>query len=170
MNLQIIVLAAGLDASERSAAFTETPQQHLRAVVAAATQAVEQAVAVILGRNAQAFDALFSRTPASLVVDRSGESSVTAAIRCGMRALPPACDAVLLISAETRLVAVSVLRQLIAAAQTQPGAIIGCRASIPGPPVVFPSWSFAELAQVAGSEGLAKLLNRYRDRVVTLPT
>ena len=87
-------------------------------------------------------------------------------IACGVGSVTGAADAVLLLLADQPLVTVSHLEQLVATWIRAPDDVTATSfAETSGPPVIFPSRSFADLGQLRGDRGARELLaadNRVR--------
>src|SRR6185295_2695889 len=107
---------------------------------------------------------------AYVIVNRYWQEGIGGSIRCGMAALPPACDAVLVMLADQVGVSSDDLKRLTAAWKGQDGSIVAALYSgTVGVPAIFPRWCFSDLASLRGDVGAKRVLQRYRDRLVRVP-
>src|SRR5690606_12379581 len=72
-----------------------TPALHR--VIANAAQVAGHGVTVVLGAHAKEMTYLLNRSPASWVLNREWEQGISSSIRAGLGALPPGCEAVLIL-------------------------------------------------------------------------
>lgn len=113
---------------------------------------------------------LLKHSPASVIVNRQWEEGLAASIRCGIAALPPACDAVLLLLADQVGVTGDDLKRLLSAWKGQDGVLAASLYSgTIGVPAIFPRWCFPELMALRGDHGARNLLLRHADRLVRVP-
>jgi molybdenum cofactor cytidylyltransferase len=168
-TLHAIVLAAG--ASSRFG----SPKQLVRLggelllhrVITAAGEVAGAAVTVVLGANAAEIG--MALPPVGLIVNREWQEGIASSIRAGVRRLPGACDAVLVLLADQPRVSAASLQRLVAAWRAQPRQIVASRyGSVTGVPAIFPRWSFEELCALRGDVGARAVIARYPDRVLAL--
>ncbi len=171
-SMHVLVLAAG--ASTRLG----QPKQLVRVdgrpllhtMVSHAVAVAGHAVTVVVGAHAQELAMLLKHSPASVIVNRQWREGLAASIRCGITALPPACDAVLIMLADQVGVTGDDLKRLVSAWKGQDGVIAGSLYSgAVGVPAIFPRWCFAELMSLRGDHGARSLLLRHADRLTRVP-
>jgi molybdenum cofactor cytidylyltransferase len=171
-SLHVLVLAAG--ASTRLG----TPKQLVRlngrpllhTMVSRAVALAGHAVTVVLGAHADRLTMLLRHTPASVIINRQWEEGVGASIRAGVAALPPACDAVLLMLTDQVAVTVDDLKRLASAWKGQDTVIAASvYAGAVGVPAIFPRWCFSELMALRGDRGAQPLLHRHVERLARVP-
>lgn len=171
-SIHVLVLAAG--ASKRLG----QPKQLVRldgrpllhTVVTHAVSVAGHAVTVVLGAHAQETAMLLKHSPASVIINRQWEEGLAASIRCGIAALPPACDAVLIMLADQVGLTSDDLKRLMSAWKGQDGVIAASLYSgTVGVPAIFPRWCFAELMALRGDRGARALLLRHTDRLTRVP-
>jgi molybdenum cofactor cytidylyltransferase len=169
MSPHIIVLAAGastrLGQPKQLVKLGGRPALH--GVISNATQVAGHDVTVVLGAQAKEMTYLLDRTPASWVINREWEQGISSSIRTGLAALPPACDAVLILLGDQVAVTAEDLRRLFDAWKGNEGSIV---ASVYdrhlGVPAIFPHVCFSELAELRGDHGARVILERNRDRLI----
>lgn len=171
-EFHILVLAAGastrLGQPKQLASVRGRPA--LQSVVAAAVSVAGQAVTTVVGANAAGILPMLARTGTTTVVNRHWEEGLGASIRAGIAALPPACEAVLLLLGDQVAVTPDDLRRLVAAwkgSETVIAAALYQR--MPGVPAIFPRWCFPELSLIRGDRGARHLLQRHAGRLVHVP-
>jgi molybdenum cofactor cytidylyltransferase len=171
-HVHVVVLAAGassrLGQPKQLVRIGGRPALHivLERVVAVAGNAVT----VVVGANAAQLTYLLSRTPASSVVNRYWEEGMASSLKCGLAALPPATDAVMIVLGDQVCVTADDLKRLIAAWKGQDNVIAAASYDQNvGVPAIFPRAWFSELAELRGDEGARKVLRRNPDRLVRVP-
>lgn len=168
-NLHILVLAAG--ASTRLGQPKQLVkiggQPALHGVVANAVALAGQAVTVVVGAHARDLTHLLSRSPASIVVNRDWEEGMASSIRRGLAALPPACDAVLILLGDQVAITADDLKRLASAWREQDSIIAAATYERHvGVPAIFPRICFPELAELRGDQGARKIIERNNYRLV----
>ncbi|HEU4531331.1 MAG TPA: nucleotidyltransferase family protein [Steroidobacteraceae bacterium] len=139
----------------------------LHTMVSRAVALSGHAVTVVLGANAQDLTQLLRHTPASVIVNRQWREGLGSSIRLGVSALPPACDAVLLMLADQFAVTADDLRRLASAWKGQDTVIAASLYSgTVGVPAIFPRWCFPDLMGLRGDSGAKTVLHRHADRLV----
>ena len=146
-----------------------------RAAQAIAANGVE--LLVVTGAYAEEVAEALSGIPASLIHNPQWQQGMGESIACGARELlgrgtsPSAC---LLCLADQPLIGAAQLQRVLSAATEQPRHIIACNhgetpaGETLGPPCLFPAEFLAELARLSGAKGARALLEKHRQRVITL--
>jgi len=171
-NPHILILAAGesarLGRPKQLAPLGGRPALHR--VVASATQVAGHAVTVVLGANAAQLTHLLAHSPASVVINRQWREGMGSSLRLGVAALPPGCEAVLVLLGDQVGVAAEDLERLIAAWRGEESRIA---ASVydghVGAPAIFPRICFSELSELRGDEGARRILERNAWRLTRVP-
>lgn len=171
-SVHVLVLAAG--ASTRLGQPKQLVQvggrPALHTVVSNAVSIAGHGVTVILGAHARDLTHVLLHSPASVVINREWEEGMASSIRRGMVALPPGCEAVMVLLGDQVAVTADDLRRLLAAWKGE-ASIIAASAyeGRVGVPAIFPSWCFSELSQLRGDEGARAILQRNTTRLVRVP-
>ena len=171
-SLHILILAAGastrLGQPKQLVRLDGRPLLHT--MVSHAVAVAGHAVTVVVGAHAQELALLLKHSPASVIVNRQWEEGLGASIRCGVAALPPACDAVLIMLADQVGVTSDDLKRLVSAWKGQDVAVVASLYSgTVGVPAIFPRWCFSDLAALRGDVGARLILQRYSDRLTRVP-
>jgi len=141
----------------------------LHRVLAAAGE-VAAAVTLVLGAHAAEIAAIVPSGRATVLVNREWQEGVASSLRAAVRALPGACDGVLILLADQPLVAAASLGPLAGAWRRSPRQIIASRySSVVGAPAIFPRWCFNNLCDLRGDQGARALISRYSDHVQSMP-
>lgn len=174
MSSQVYVLVLAAGASTRLG----EPKQLVRVggrpalhtVVANAVSIAGHAVTVILGAHARDLTHMLLHSPASVVINREWEEGMASSIRRGMAAVPPGCEAVMMVLGDQVAVTADDLRRLLSAwkgeSSTIAASVYEGRAGVPA---IFPSWCFSELSQLRGDQGARAILQRNMTRLVHVP-
>lgn len=168
-HLHIVVLAAGASTrlGQPKQLVQIAGQPALQRVVSHAVAVAGSAVSVVLGAQAADITRMFQHSSATVLINRQWEEGMAASIRCGVGALSPACDAVMLLLGDQVAVTASDLKRLITAWNGQDSVIA---ASVYngqlGVPAIFPRMVFSELMQLHGDQGAKAIINRYSSRAV----
>ena len=170
--LHVLVLAAGastrLGQPKQLVRIGGRPALHT--VVSNATGLAGHAVTVILGAHAGELTRLLAHSPASVVVNRHWEEGMASSIRCGMSALPAACEAVLILLGDQVAVTAEDLKRLAGAWKGQDGIIAAATYDQHvGVPAIFPRVCFSELSELRGDHGARRILERNNYRLVRVP-
>ncbi|HTT05116.1 MAG TPA: nucleotidyltransferase family protein [Steroidobacteraceae bacterium] len=171
LNLHTVVLAAG--ASRRFGSPKQLVrfqgQTLLQRVLASANEISASGVTLVLGAHAAEIVAALPPGRATILINREWEEGIASSVRAAVRALPGACDAVLILLGDQPLVCAAGLERLVSAARRSPRQVIASRYSgIIGVPAVFPRWCFNDLCELRGDQGARALITRYSDHVVGL--
>lgn len=167
-SLHILVLAAGASSrlGQPKQLVHVAGRPLLHSVVSQATAIAGHAVTVVLGAHAMELTRLLQHSGVSTVVNRNWEEGMGSSIRFGIAALPPACDAVLILLCDQVAVTADDLRRLVSAWRGEDSVVAAAtyRGTV-GVPAIFPRWCFSELTQLRGDTGAKAILDRYRDRL-----
>ena len=171
-GLHVIVLAAG------SSSRLGQPKQLVRIggrpalhrVIASATGLAGHSVSVVIGSNAGELSRLLGHSPASVIVNRHWEEGMASSLRCGLNALPAACDAALILLGDQVAVTADDLKRLAAAWNGQDGSIAAATYDQHiGVPAIFPRTFFSELAELRGDQGARRIIERNSYRLIRVP-
>jgi molybdenum cofactor cytidylyltransferase len=171
-SLHVLVLAAG--ASRRLGQPKQLVQLGgrpvLHRVVANAVSLAGHAVTVVIGAHASQMTRMLASSPAAMVVNRQWEEGMGSSLRFGIAALPPACDAALILLGDQVGVTADDLKRLADAWNGEDSVIA---ASVyeqrVGVPAIFPRAFFSELAQLRGDHGARQILERNSHRLLRVP-
>ena len=171
-GLHVLVLAAGastrLGQPKQLVRLGGRPALHI--VVSNAVSLAGHAVTVVVGAHAKDMTHLLAHSPASVMVNRHWEEGMGSSLRFGVAALPPACEAVLVLLGDQVAVTADDLRRLATAWKGEESLIA---ASVyeqrVGVPAIFPRLSFSELAELRGDQGARAVLERNAYRLTRVP-
>jgi molybdenum cofactor cytidylyltransferase len=172
MSLHVLILAAGastrLGQPKQLVQLGGRPALHI--VVSNAVALAGHAVTVVLGANARDLTHMLAHSPVSSVVNRQWEEGMSSSIRVGLAALPPSCEAVLVLLGDQLAVTADDLKRLASAWNGEEGIIAASLYDQHlGVPAIFPRICFPELAQLRGDQGARSILERNQYRVARVP-
>ena len=105
-----------------------------------------------------------------IITNPDSNGDMLSSIRCGLRALPAACDAVLLVLGDQPGVSPEIINPLIAAfGQTPHTILVPTYAGQRGHPLLFSTCHRDEILTSFGDEGLRGLLRAHADQLRELP-
>ena len=170
-KLHTVILAAG--ASTRFGSPKQLirfqGQTLLQRVLASASEISASHVTLVLGAHAAEIVATLPSGQATVLINREWQEGIASSLRAAVRALPGACDAVLILLGDQPLVSAAGLERLAAAYRRNPRQVIASRYDgITGVPAIFPRWCFNDLCELRGDQGARALINRYSDHVIGL--
>jgi molybdenum cofactor cytidylyltransferase len=171
-SLHIIVLAAG--ASTRLGQPKQLVQLGgrpvLHRVVSNCVAVAGSAVTVVIGANAKDLTRLLGHSPASVIVNRQWEEGMASSLRRGLAALPPTCDAVMIVLGDQVAITPDDLKRLVGGWKEEEGVIAAAMyEGHVGVPAIFPRICFSELSQLRGDQGARIILDRHSFRLVRVP-
>lgn len=171
-SLHVLVLAAGastrLGQPKQLVKLGGRPALHI--VVSNAVAVAGNAVTVVLGAHARELTHLLAHSPASVVVNRHWEEGMGSSLRFGIAALPPGCDAVMVLLGDQVGVTADDLKRLASAWRGEESVIAASvYAQRVGVPAIFPRLCFSELAELRGDHGARAILERNGYRLVRVP-
>lgn len=172
MGLHVLVLAAGastrLGQPKQLVKLGGRPALHI--VVSNAVAVAGHAVTVVAGAHAREMTHLLAHSPASVIVNRHWEEGMASSLRFGVAALPPACEAVMVLLGDQVGVNADDLKRLASAWKGEESMIA---ASVydqhVGVPAIFPRLCFSELMELRGDHGARRVLERNNYRLVRVP-
>lgn len=174
LSLHTIVLAAG--ASTRFGSPKQLArfqgQTLLQRVLANANEITATTITVVLGAHAADIVGVLPPGRATVLVNREWQEGIASSLRAAVRALPGACNAVLVLLADQPLVSATALNRLVSTWRRYPRRIVASQyEGIAGVPAIFPRWCFSELCALRGDQGARALIMRHTDHVtgIALP-
>jgi molybdenum cofactor cytidylyltransferase len=167
-SLHTVVLAAG--ASTRFGSPKQLARFHgqtlLQRVVAVAGEVTATSITIVVGANAAEVVSTLPSGRAGVLVNREWQEGIASSLRAAVRALPGACDGVLVLLADQPLVGTAGLNRLTSVWRRQPKRIIASRyEGVIGVPAIFPRWCFNDLCALRGDQGARALIQRHIDHV-----
>src|SRR5262245_29754851 len=171
-GLHVLVLAAGastrLGQPKQLVKLGGRPALHI--VVSNAVSVAGHAVTVVVGAHAREMTHLLAHSPASVIVNRNWEEGMGSSLRFGVAALPPACEAVLVLLGDQVAVTADDLRRLASAWKGEEGLIAtSVYEQRVGVPAIFPRLCFSELAEIRGDRGARSVIEPHSLRLIRVP-
>ncbi len=131
--------------------------------------AVEK-IFVVVGRDAQPIQAALSDRRLTLIANPEPDDDMLSSVRCGIRALPSGCTAVLVVLGDQPGVTRQLIGELIRRFhETGRGIIVPIHHGKGGHPLLFAARFCAEILTHHGATGLRGLLVAHLNEVVELP-
>ena len=121
----------------------------------------------VLGNEADAVDATLGKLPVQRVRNPAFAEGLSTSLKCGLAALPPDIDGVIVCLGDMPLIAGRDLDRLIAAFNPLEGRaiIVPTRRGKRGNPVLWARRFFPEMAELAGDVGAKHLIGEHADLV-----
>lgn len=171
MQLFAVVLAAGT--SSRFGAMKQLASWRGQPLVRHAAGLAEHACGdrrlLVVGHQWHEVVAACRPVSGFFAVNEAYAEGIGASIRCGVRRVAHAADAVLLLLADQPLLAAEHVDRLVRCWRESPDAIVASRyEGMLGPPIVFPKRDFAALCALAGDVGARNLVAAAGDRVIAI--
>jgi molybdenum cofactor cytidylyltransferase len=130
---------------------------------------VEQAIVVVGQEGGRIAEALAGRRVA-LVTNADPEGEMLSSVRCGLAALPPECEAVLVALGDQPGIAAETIRRMIEAYQTAGrGIVVPVHGGKGGHPILFSMRYRDEVLTRYDDAGLRGLRQAHPDDVLELP-
>jgi len=169
--MHVLILAAGastrLGQPKQLVRLGGRPALHVAISTAAA---LTSAITVVIGAHAREMTRLLARASVSVVVNRRWEEGLASSLRAGVAALPPGCNAVLVLLGDQVAVTVDDLQRLRGAWQGEESRIAAAfYERHVGVPAIFPQICFSELLELRGDQGARRVIERNGYRVVRVP-
>ena len=135
-------------------------------VIAQLSAAPVRGIFAVVRATDDAVAAAASRTGATPVVNPDADADMLSSVRCGIRALPPDCDAALVALGDQPTVRTGLVSALLEEFARHPASIVvPSHAGRRGHPVLFPSECFADVLTRYDGVGLKGLLEQHAARV-----
>ncbi|HUW36303.1 MAG TPA: molybdopterin-binding/glycosyltransferase family 2 protein [Rhodocyclaceae bacterium] len=139
-----------------------------RAVDAACASRCAQ-VMVVTGFEAELVEAALAGRPVSFTHNPAFGQGMSSSLRCGLKAMPPDLDAVLVMLGDMPEITAGQIDRLLAAyTPAAPNIVVPQRDGRRGNPVLWPRRYFAEMCALAGDVGARSLLERHADQVTSV--
>jgi molybdenum cofactor cytidylyltransferase len=172
-RLHVVLLAAGSSSrfgSPKQLAAVGGRPMLVRVLDALLELEGRDAIAVVLGANADRLGPLVRHESVNVVLNPDYAQGMAGSIRAGLAAAPADSRGVLIALADQVAVTSDDLRQLVMCWQQRPDRIVAAQyTGTTGAPAIFPSELFGELAALQGDRGARALLSLHADRVVAVP-
>lgn len=170
-TLFIAILAAGrssrFGSSKLTAELDGTPL--LQRAASAAAEVCQDRVVTVIGHDRDAALAAAASNSGFVVVNEDYEKGLGSSIAVAARACRSTADALLIVLADQPFVTAEHLRALVDHWSGAADEIVASSyADTQGPPVLFPSGAFAQLASLSGDQGARELLHDQRYRLKTV--
>ena len=168
-HLHIIILAAGASTrlGKPKQLVPVVGRPALQHVIDRTTAIVGNAVSVVLGSHASDITPMLQHSSASVIINRDWQEGIASSIRCGIRSLSHACDAVMLVLGDQVAVTSGDYKRLISAWNGQDSILVasGYSGQV-GVPAIFPRSVFSELMLLRGDQGAKVILHRHATRLI----
>lgn len=173
MSLAALVLAAG-QGSRMGGPNKLLAQLGGRALVRCVTEAALASrlspVIVVTGHEAPAIVQTLAGLDVSVLFNSAYPDGLSTSLRCGLAALPPACDGVAVLLADMPFITGAMIDTLVAtfeAGDPHP-IVVPTHEGRRGNPVLWPRRFFVDLMRLSGDQGARELIATRAREVVTL--
>ena len=123
-------------------------------------------VVVVVGSDSEAVTRALDGTGASIVVNKDWALGLSTSLRCGILAVPPSAEAVIVGLGDEPVVDAHLCRELVRAWRRDKKSIVAARYNgVQDHPVLFDRAVFAELTSLEGDVGAKSVINRSAERV-----
>jgi molybdenum cofactor cytidylyltransferase len=124
------------------------------------------AVVVVVGSDAEAVTRALESTGANIVVNDAWALGLSTSLSCGILAVPPSTEAVIVGLGDEPVVDVHVCRELVRAWRRENKSIVAARYNgVQDHPVLFDRAVLGELTSLEGDVGAKSVINRSAERV-----
>ncbi|WP_088242114.1 nucleotidyltransferase family protein [Calothrix rhizosoleniae] len=174
-NVAIIILAAGESTRMGTPKQLLPYQGHnlLKHTIASAVTSVCKSVTVVLGANAQQIHSQINQDSVTVVENPDWHLGMGASIRSGILSLTndrENVDAAIITVCDQPFLSSEIINNLVTKYYSTGKSIVACEyADTLGVPVLFNHNFFAELAALGETGGAKKLINKYCDRIFSIP-
>ena len=172
MSIAIIVLAAG--GSSRLGRTKQLVRVGGSSLLRHAAEAAQGSSAddtlVVLGSDADRLTRELDGLEVTLVRNSGWQEGIASSIRAGVRVLPEAAEAALLMLCDQPRVSTGLLDTIMSRHRAVPASIVASwYADTIGVPALFPKTYFQELLSLKGDRGAKQIIERHRSNTVTIP-
>lgn len=123
-------------------------------------------VVVVVGSDSDAVTRALDETRASIVVNKDWALGLSTSLRCGILAVPPSTEAVIVGLGDEPVVDAHLCRELVRAWRRDKKSIVAARYNgVQDHPVLFDRAVFGELTSLDGDVGAKSVINRSAERV-----
>lgn len=171
-RIAALVLAAGQSWRMRGMGGSHKLLENLDGVplvqraVNAALASRAASITVVTGHSATQIEAMIARPRVAIAHNPDFAEGMASSLRCGLRALPPDTEGVLVLLADMPRIEAGHLDKLIEAFAGPSAIIVPEHDGRRGNPVLWPRRHFAEIMAIEGDQGARALLKRYADKVI----
>ena len=148
-------------------------QPVIRRIVDELLRSAVKQVFVVVGRDAEAIRAALPGRAVSFVQNPDGDGDMLSSVRCGLRALPETCEAVLIALGDQPGITHELIAELIRAdREGGSGIVVPAHRGKRGHPLLVSARFFGEILEGCDGTGLRGFLNAHPDDIlkVSVPT
>lgn len=158
MKVAAVILAAGASTrlGEPKQLVRLGAERLLERAVRVAREAGCDPIILVLGALAEAIQRECRLEGVVAIINTEWQQGMASSIRCGVRQIPPECNAGIVMTCDQPAVTAQHLTQLMSQCDTQPVASLYRNRR--GVPACFPAGQFSELCNLSGDEGARNLL------------
>ncbi len=122
-------------------------------------------VVVVVSQDEEHVQKELSKHRVALVVNPDPDAEMLSSVRCGVQALPPGCEAAMVVLGDQPGIKSSLVRELMAKFRTTGGIVVPAHRGRRGHPTLFASRYFDEVLAGFDDVGLRGLLQAHPDEV-----